>query len=190
MLLAPILKNATGEHADTFAATNLFSPLGITNYEWIKSSEFWTKMEGGELPGARKPEPPIDYASRFAGFPNVGSGLKMLPRDMAKLGQLYLNKGKWSGRQLVDEQWIVQATGPQSENSAYGYGWRSKPYFLNNQQLPCFYVTGFGLQSIYVFPTLDLVVVFTQQQYRSMEQGEKQTQQIIEEFVLTAVGKD
>lgn len=187
MLLAPIIKNATGMQADAYAEQHLFSPMQITSYEWIKGSEFWTKMEGGELPGARKPEPPIEYPEYFAGYPATASGLKMLPRDMAKVGQLYLDNGKWNGKQIIPADWIMQSVQPHFGNTGYGYGWRLTQYIVGDKEIDCYYATGFGLQSIYVFPELDLVTVFTQQNYRTMQEGERQTQDVLQNYVLKAV---
>lgn len=174
MLLAPITKNATGQQADKFANDNLFLPLGITNYEWDTQSEFWTKTQSGELPGAKRPAD-IEYKKPFSDYTNTGSGLRMRPRDLCKIGQLYLNKGKWNEKQIVSEKWINESTQPHFGNSDFGYHWR----LMNFQNKSCYFATGFGLQRIYVFPTLDLVVVMTQQHYETMPQGEKWTNQFL-----------
>lgn len=187
MLLAPVIKNATGEQADTFAEQHLFAPLGIGDYEWVKYSEFWTKTEGGELPSVQQPSPEITYATPFANFPNTASGLKMRPRDMAKLGQLFLNKGKWQGQQVLNEAWTAMSVQPRSGNDAYGYGWRQASYTVNGKTISCFYATGFGLQCIYVFPGLDLVIVFAQQHYRDMGEGAKQMDRVLQDYILKAV---
>ena len=175
MLLSPIIKSATGEQAVDFAEANLFSLLGITHYEWDKQSEFWTKTEGSELPGAKSSSPPIEYKKPFADLTNTGSGLHMLPRDLCKIGQLYLNNGKWNGKQVVSEEWIVQSTQPHFNNNEYGYHWR----LMNFGDKPCYYATGFGLQRIFVLPALDMVIVTTQQHYDSMPQGEKWTNDFV-----------
>lgn len=180
MLLAPIIKSATGQQADEFASDNLFLPLGITNYEWDTQSEFWTKTQSGELPGAKRPSD-IDYKKPFSDFTNTGSGLRMRPRDLCKIGQLYLNKGKWNEKQIVSEKWISESTQLHFGNSDYGYHWR----LMNFQNNACYYATGFGLQRIFVFPTLDLVVVMTQQHYETMPQGEKWTNQFLTKLLET-----
>lgn len=180
MLLAPIIKNATGQQAEEFAKDNLFLPLDITNYEWDAQSEFWTKTQSGELPGAKRPAN-IDYAKPFSDFSNTGSGLRMRPRDLCKIGQLYLNKGKWNENQIVSEKWINESTQSHFGNSDYGYHWR----LMNFQNKSCYYATGFGLQRIFVFPTLELVVVMTQQHYETMPQGEKWTNQFLTRLLET-----
>ena len=186
MLLAPIIKNSTGIQADKFADKYLFSPLGIKNYEWVKMSEFWTKTEDGEIPGVKEPTS-LKFDSLFSEFPSTGSGLKMLPRDIAKFGQLYLNNGKWDGKQILTEDWIKKSTQPHFNNKEYGYLWRLTEYNFNGNKINCYYGTGFGLQKLYVFPTLDLVVVITQQNYRRMPKGEKETQDIIVNYILKSV---
>lgn len=187
MLLAPIIKNATGMQADAYAEERLFAPMQISNYEWVKGSEFWTKLEGGEMPDVQKPEPPIEYPEYFAAYPHTGAGLKMLPRDMAKLGQLYLNKGIWDGKQVLPAAWVEQSVQPHYGNNEYGYGWRLAKYSVHGEETDCYYATGFGLQSIYVFPEYQLVVVFTQQNYRNMQEGSRQTQDVLRNYVLKAV---
>lgn len=186
MLLAPIIKNSTGIQADKFADEHLFSPLGIKNYEWVKMSEFWTKTEDGEIPGVEEPKS-LKYDTVFSEFPSTGSGLKMRPRDIAKFGQLYLNNGQWDGKQILTEGWIKKSTQSHFNNKEYGYLWRLTEYDFNDKKISCYYGTGFGLQKLYVFPTLDLVVVLTQQNYRRMPKGEKETQDIINNYILRSV---
>lgn len=176
MLLAPILRNATGIQADEYAKQHLFEPMGINNYEWVKGSEFWTKTEGGEIPSVQKPKPPIQYPDHFKEYPNMGSGLKMLPRDMAKLGLLCLNNGKWQGKQIVSETWVNNTTKNQFNNTEYGYGWRIMQLQVNGKSVDCFYASGFGQQGVYVFPQENIVVVFTQQNYTTMGKGRQLTE--------------
>lgn len=180
MLLAPIIKNATGQQADEFANDNLFLPLGITNYEWDTQSEFWTKTQSGELPGAKRPAD-IDYTKPFSDFSNTGTGLRMRPRDLCKIGQLYLNKGKWNEKQIVSEKWINETTQSHFGNLDYGYHWR----LMNFQNNSCYYATGFGLQRLFVFPKLDLVVIMTQHHYETMPQGEEWTNQFLTKLLET-----
>ncbi|MDX5442173.1 MAG: beta-lactamase family protein [Hymenobacteraceae bacterium] len=180
LLLAPIIKNSTGQQAKEFAREQLFLPLGIENYEWDTQSEFWTKTQSGELPGAKRPAE-IDYKKPFADFTNTGSGLRMRPRDLGKIGQLYLNNGKWKNKQIVSEDWIKKSTQSHFGNPDYGYYWR----LMNVQQYPCYYATGFGLQRLFVFPTLNLVIVMTQQHYKTMPQGEKWTNRFLMKLLET-----
>ena len=180
MLLGQILKSATGQQAKAYAKENLFSPLGITQYEWDTQSEFWSKTQGGELPGAKRPED-INYKKQLADLTNTGTGLRLRPRDMCKLGQLYLNNGKWNDQQVVSKKWIEASTQPHFGNIEYGYHWR----LMTFQDNPCYYATGFGLQRIFVFPTLDLIIVLTQSHYETMPQGNELTSQLLEDILNT-----
>ncbi|HYD21185.1 MAG TPA: serine hydrolase [Flavipsychrobacter sp.] len=185
MLFAPIIKNTTGMQADEFAKTHLFESLGINNYQWDKQSEFWTKTKGDELKGARDPGT-IKYSDTFAAFTNTGSGLHMLPRDMAKIGQLYLDKGKWNGKQIVSEAWVNKAIQGHYDNTAYGYGWRLMSYEINGKQYPAYFASGFGQQSIIVIPDMQMVVVLAQQHYDSMPEGDRLTSELMNKYILSA----
>lgn len=88
-LMAPIVEFATGTSVEQFAKDHLFGPLSITQFRW--------KTVIDEYPSTGR--------SR--------GGLEMTPRDMAKLGQLFLDKGKWHGEQLVSAAWVQTATEPQ-----------------------------------------------------------------------------
>ena len=139
-VLGEIIRKATAKRADVFAAEYLFSPLGITEYEWQK------------LPNN------VLYTS---------GDLKLRPRDMAKLGELYLHKGSWNGVQIISEEWVEASTksfistSPNWVNGYYGYKWWLYTYEVNSEQIEFFTASGWGGQKIYVFPSLDMVVVTT-----------------------------
>ena len=87
--LSAIVTKATGQTSLEFLKPRLFEPLGIENPQWASSPE------GNSL---------------------GGYGLKLCTEDIAKFGQLYLQKGMWNGRQLVPEKWVEQATSKQVPN--------------------------------------------------------------------------
>lgn len=180
MVLAAILKNVTGEQVRDFAKKHLFDPLEIKNYEWDKQSEFWSKTQGQELPGAKKP-PEIKYQTPFSEYTNTGSGLWMRPRDICKIGQLYLRGGQWNGNQIVSKKWIQASVKPHFGNDHYGYHWR----LMNFKGNECYYATGFGLQRIFVFSELDLVVTILQHHYETMPKGNQLTKQLLEEIIAS-----
>ena len=91
-LLAGIVERATGRSFTDFAREALFEPLGITDYEWVV-------MPNGVIAAA--------------------SGLRLRPRDMAKIGQLVLNGGEWGGRQIMSAEWLQESMRPQ-RSSSYG----------------------------------------------------------------------
>jgi CubicO group peptidase (beta-lactamase class C family) len=127
-LLAAIVTKTTEEKVEDFAKQNLFDPLGITNYVWEK---------------------------HWKSGVNIGcAGLYIRPRDMAKLGYLYLNRGKWNGKTIVSSQWIKEAT-TRLPIKDYGY------QFWVDPELKLYKAWGFGGQHIAVLPDLNIVAVFT-----------------------------
>jgi len=100
--LSAIVTKVTGKTTLEYLKPRLFEPLGIDNPQWVSSPE------GNSL---------------------GGYGLKLCTEDIAKFGQLYLQKGKWNGKQLIPEKWVEQATSKQVANdqephSKIGIDWR------------------------------------------------------------------
>src|SRR5881397_2591909 len=93
---------------------------------------------------------------------NHGWGdLQMHPRDMARLGQLFLQRGRWGGHQILPEAWVRTATRAHVTRSTnrdhYGYSW-----WVKGEDYPgMFEAVGRGGQRINVWPARDLVLVFT-----------------------------
>jgi len=132
-LLSVILSAVTGQDTAAYAEERLFGPLGIEPGRWRRSPQ---------------------------GETNGGFGLNLTPRDMAKLGYLYLNGGRWDGDQLVPEDYVRRATAYQSAGDAtggtpYGFQW----WVTEATGYAAFYALGYGGQYIYAVPALDLVVV-------------------------------
>jgi CubicO group peptidase (beta-lactamase class C family) len=139
-LLAGILHETTGSHAEAFAQRTLFEPLGIESWDWS--------------------------GMRTDGYNLMDGSLRILPRDMAKLGQMALDGGRWQGRPVVAEEWIRQSTSTQIQagSGAEGYGylwWTREAPGPGGTMVPAFFANGWGSQFILVFPTLELVVVTT-----------------------------
>ena len=110
--------------------------------------------------------PVTEYARRELATPlgieslELRRGLRLRTLDMARLGQLYLQKGKWDGRQLVPESYVMEATRPQNAggpplSTHYGLMWWVRPSNLERQT---FMAVGFGGQYIWVYSPLELVV--------------------------------
>ncbi len=130
-ILSAILQKKTEKNTYDFARAQLFAPLGIGNPGWDRDP---------------------------SGSPIGGWGLKLAPRDMAKLGYLYLHEGVWEGKQVVPSAWVRNSTRPHIAADGalqYGYQWWISP------QGQWFAALGRFGQSIFVVPSLDLVVVFT-----------------------------
>lgn len=145
VLLKEIISRAADTSIDQFADEHLFKPLGIENISWGHTAE-------------KKVIP-------------AGKRLNMTSRDMAKIGQLILNKGSWHGTQIVSEKWIEEATTPKTQITGidYGYLWWSIPFKVDEKVFLAKVATGNGGQYIMVFPELDMVAVFTGGAYNSQE---------------------
>lgn len=129
-LCSILVQQVGGQTAASFARERLFAPLGITDIAW---------------------------QSDFSGHSIGGTGLQMRPVDMAKIGQLYLDEGRWQGEQIVSAGWVSESTTVQSQpqtRAGYGYQWWIRPE-------GDYYSLGWGGQQIRVFPDRNLVVVFT-----------------------------
>ena len=145
ILTAEIIDKTSGMPIDQFAEKYLFEPLGISHVEWNHTSK----------------KKVIDSGKR----------LYMKPRDMAKIGQLILNKGTWNGQQIVSPEWIQEATAPKTKITGidYGYFWWNIPMQGKNGMILSKTATGNGGQYIMVFPSMNLVAVFTGGAYNSPE---------------------
>ncbi|GAB3900256.1 serine hydrolase [Larkinella knui] len=135
-VLGGILQQATGKTVDEFAQLYLWDPLTIKPIRWD-----------------RMPAGPVNTSGR----------LFIRPRDMAKIGQLYLNKGQWQGRQVISADWIDASTRHQTllRNQEYGYLWWRRQFTVDDKIYPAYYASGNGGQFIVVIPSADLVVVST-----------------------------
>lgn len=136
-----IVRRATGQRLDRFADANLFAPLGITTFMWPRMSEDVVLASGD---------------------------LELRPRDMAKIGLLFLNRGMWNGRRVVSSEWVDRATarivrpdGPHSWAVAYGYGWWHWDLQVAGHVYRAYLASGWGGQTIVVVPEADLVFVTT-----------------------------
>src|SRR5262249_35109254 len=140
-LLSAIVRKAAGHPLDEFARATLFEPLGITAFEW----------------------------SRVRGDTDAGGGLRLRPRDMAKIGQLVLAGGRWNDRQVVSKGWIETSTAPKltaTDGQSYGYLWWLGRSWHNGREIQWVGALGRGGQSIRIVPELDLVVVVTAGYYQ------------------------
>jgi CubicO group peptidase (beta-lactamase class C family) len=163
-LLGRVLAKSTGRRIDDYAREKLFGPLSITDFEW--------------LPFANSPE--------IAAF----GGLRLRPRDLAKLGQLMASGGRWNGRQVVPADWIAESVKPRLNTDGsllyYGYQWWLGRSLLRGRDLAWIGGIGNGGQRLYVVPDLDLVVAINSAHYGSPLQGTIPIS-ILNRFVLPAV---
>jgi CubicO group peptidase (beta-lactamase class C family) len=162
--LSEVLDKATGERTDRYAREKLFAPLAITNVEWVYS--------------------PMNV-------PQTGGGLRLTSRDLLKIVQLYLDRGRWQGTQIVSEGWVRTSTQPHAQiddATDYGYLWWLKSFKSGEKTYPAFYMTGNGGNKVVAIPALDMVVVVTSTNYNTRGMHE-QTDKILTDYVLAAVEK-
>jgi CubicO group peptidase (beta-lactamase class C family) len=84
---------------------------------------------------------------------------------MAKIGYLFLYKGIWKGEVIISEAWVNESTDKHKENDQYGYLWWRGFGYVNRQKVHFFNGSGYGGQKIYVFPSIEMVVVITSGNY-------------------------
>jgi CubicO group peptidase (beta-lactamase class C family) len=136
-VLGVVLGNACGMEVDEFTDLHLFDPLGIADY-------IWTRYPDGSL--------------------ETDGGLKLRSRDLLKIGILVLSSGEWNGKQIVNRGWISESTRPGvslSMHRGYGYYWNTMKYGSGSGSGYAIFVPGSGGQFMAIFPSLDMVIVFT-----------------------------
>lgn len=146
-VLADILVRRTGMPLHEYARRKLFGPLGITDWEW---------------------------QADLRGRPMAFAGLRLRPRDLAKLGQLLLQRGRWQGEQVVPAAWIEESLLPRVDTGdglRYGYQWWSGTVEAAGAGHRWHAAFGNGGQRLYVVPSLDLVVVITAGGYDGAASG-------------------
>lgn len=149
-ILSGIFKNATGWNMLDFAAKHLFTPLGInapTPTEVIDKDAHIAFIKDKYVSG---------WIVDPKGLPAAGWGLTLCPRDMAKIGQLYLNQGLWNGEQLVSASWVTESTQMHSQwnDLLYGYLW----WNLDTDGSGTFAAFGDSGNAIYINPEKQLVI--------------------------------
>jgi CubicO group peptidase (beta-lactamase class C family) len=145
-LLTVILARAANQEVKAFAIENLFAPLDITDIEWERDP---------------------------AGYHRGSAGLVMRARDLAKVGQLFLQKGQWNKHRIVSSEWIDESIAQQvrvNDLVSYGYLWRSRQV----DSIRHYYAMGYGGQYLMVVPNLDMVVVAIHKWRVSGEEADRQ----------------
>lgn len=138
-MLGAIVHKITGQTLAAFLGPRLFQPLGIKDYDWETSPQ---------------------------GLNTAGYGLRVKTEDIAKFGQLYLQKGKWNDKEIVSAAWVQEATSYQTKSQegngdwSQGYGyqfWRCKPGFYRGD--------GAYGQFCIVMPEQDAVMAVTSESW-------------------------
>jgi len=161
-MLSYLIEKVTGKRADVYAQKHLFQPLGIKNYRWDRIDNGLTDTDGG---------------------------LHLKPRDMAKLGYLFLKNGVWNGKRIVPEDWIFESTKEHMVNTGspnYGYQWWCGNFQYNFRSIFTYFASGHGGQKIFVFPSIDTVIVLTHQVFDNPF-GELNNTSMLSRFILPAL---
>jgi CubicO group peptidase (beta-lactamase class C family) len=146
-LAGRMLEHVTGRDLLEYADSTLFKPMGFRNYRW----------------------PHQTVSSNVATF----GQLYLRPRDFLKFGILYINCGRWQGKQLVSREWIERSTQPLSKigSKTYGYFWWQQSFSIKTgsqvSTVDTWLATGNGGQKLFVAPSLGLIAVFTGGNYNS-----------------------
>jgi CubicO group peptidase (beta-lactamase class C family) len=160
ILVGEAVARVSGLELDEFAERYLFEPLAIEKFRWNFSPK---------------------------GRAWIGGGARMIPREMAKIGQLMLNRGEWNGQRLMSEEWIDKSTTKQGEMLGgvdYGYLWQRGWWYIARDLVTAFWASGNGGQYIIVLPDQGMVVVFTGGNYDSPLAN--QPFQMLTEYILPA----
>jgi len=165
-VLGKAVQNATGQRLDHFSRDHLFTPLGIDEVWW------WVVRDD------------FVYAS---------GDIALKPRDLARVGVMYLNGGTWNGRRVLPAEWIAASasaytrlSGPDyagTGTAGYSHGW----WTLGSEYGRGAYAAwGWGGQKLIVLPDLDMVVVFTGGSY--WEPAYLSPHEMMTRHVLPSVG--
>jgi len=139
-LLQNVIEHSTGQSVEKFARENLFDPLGIQSFKWERSPTHGIGM---------------------------GFGADARPRDLALLGRMIEQRGKWNGRQIVSSNWLEESFRPRGKllGIDYGYLWYGEPYSVDGKQIQSQLAMGHGGQFLVLFPDLQSILVITAKDY-------------------------
>lgn len=134
-LLSAILTKLTGMSAEDYAKARLFGPLGISEWRWRRDPQ---------------------------GVSTGGNGLALLPRDMAKIGYLYLRNGEWEGKTLLPPAFVERSSHATLDmNLRFEPDFRYSNFFWAFPKRNVYMAVGYHCQVIMIFPALDIVAVTT-----------------------------
>jgi CubicO group peptidase (beta-lactamase class C family) len=161
-LLGAVIERATGKPLASFAAEALEHPLGIRQVQWNRSSE---------------------------GVGMGGGGTRYRSRDLAKLGQLVADGGRWQGRQVISTPWVNTALTVHAqarEDADYGYQfWRFRFPGKQGEQA-AWAMSGNGGNYVFIVPERQLVAVITRTSF-NQRNVHPQSQRMLGDYVLKAM---
>ncbi|PSV34840.1 serine hydrolase [Photobacterium sp. GB-210] len=167
VLLGGVIEKITKMNLKEYTNQALFQPLGITHYDWFAH----------EVTG--------DYLG--------SSGLYLRPRDLAKLGQLYINQGVWKGQRIFSKQWAQESLKPKgkfwpNKSIAYGHNWWFPTIKKEGKKIDIAGMRGTGGQEVFIIPQLQLTIVITSGAY--MDQDDTYPFKLIVDYILPSLGID
>jgi CubicO group peptidase (beta-lactamase class C family) len=133
-ILGYLISKGTGMPLLDYARRILFEPMGFGASDWVLGSD---------------------------GVPQTASGLRLLPRDLLKIGQLALAGGTWQGKQLVPADWLKKITSPSitiGGPRSYGWQWYIVDDTAKGRRQHWFGGIGWGGQKLYAFPETEIVI--------------------------------
>jgi CubicO group peptidase (beta-lactamase class C family) len=154
-LLGKLIADGAGRPLPDYAREVLFEPLGIGNFEWLAGPD---------------------------GVASPASGLRLAPRDLAKLGEVVLAGGWWHGREVVPAGWVqtmLEPRQPTQWGNRYGYHW----YLEEAAGVACVGGFGNGGQRLVVAPSLELVAAITAGNYNDPDQWQTPAT-VLEDVIL------
>jgi len=165
-LLGELVQRVSKRRLQDYAATNLLAPIGIDKAEWAIT--------------------PMGNA--FA-----GGGLELSSRDLGKLGQLYLQGGRWDGRQVIPAEWVRASVAPHAvvegqDDTEYGYLWWLKDIADGPVKRRAWLMNGTGGNKVIVVPDLKLVTVITTTNFRRRD-AHALSEKLLTDYVFKAVAR-
>lgn len=158
-LLSAILTRRTGESLKAYAERSFFGPLGIRLPEWDR-----------------------DRQGRYLG----GNNMALTPRQLLRVGEVFLDGGRWEGRQLVPRDWIELSWRPRATSPwnghRYGYLWWSDRWGGHTAH----FAWGYGGQYLVIVPSLDLVAVVTSSLARTQRGHTRRLRDFFDEYLIPA----
>lgn len=164
VVLGDIIHKSVPGGLVSYADKKLFSPLDITNYQW-------------------------QYTPQGVG--NTAGGIRLRALDFAKYGQLYKNKGKWNGKQIITEKWVDKSLSKHvdrlnDDNGFYGYLFWNKIYSVNGKDYEVYFCTGNGGNKIFIFKDIPFVIVITASAY-NLPYAHSNVDKMMVEYILPAI---
>ena len=165
VLLGKLVRVGTGMRIDDWAREKLFEPIGIDEFYWKITPDGEVDTEGG---------------------------LYLTTHDLARIGYLFLRRGKWEDRQVISESWALKSTSPvvsdtypEDDDINVGYGYQWWVPNQENGETEIFAANGYGGQFLLVAPDYDIVAVFNG--WNTHEAPEMSTWRTLQERILPAV---